>query len=54
MSESEKAQALEDEQHAAVMRVLKSHFGHSAVECDMEDAAWSILSALDEYPEPAK
>lgn len=39
---------LEERQHYVILLQLRSHFGHSAVEADMEDAAWSILNALDD------
>lgn len=33
---------------AAITEILKSHFGHSSVDSDIEDAAYTVLQMMDE------
>jgi hypothetical protein len=49
------SKTVEDRQHAAVVSALTTHFSHSSVESDIEDAAWTVLNVLDDFliPDPS-
>jgi hypothetical protein len=49
------SRSVEEKQHAAVVAALTTHFSHSSVESDIEDAAWTVLNVLDDFiiPDPS-